>query len=85
MGKIKYNDIKLNGITIKSYDKRWKYGTDWVTEYEYITTESLTIEQFDKILEEIGSIYGAISYTKKLLTFSNGKKLYKHICKSVTY
>lgn len=85
MENIKYNEIKLNEVTVRGYDVHRRYGTDWVTEYTYVTTESLTVEQFDKVLAEIGGIYGEISYIKRLLTFGNGKKLYKHICKAVMY
>lgn len=85
MERIKYNEIKLNEVTINSYDVHRRYCTDWVTEYTYISTESLTLEEFDKVLEEVGGICGNITYMKRLLTFGNGKKLYQHICKAVMY
>jgi len=85
MIKQNYKDIKLNEISVRGYDVHRRYGTDWVTEYTYICQENLTIEEFDKVLAEIGTVCGEISYIKKILTFGNGKKLYKHICKAVMY
>lgn len=85
MIKQNYKDIKLNEISVTGYDVHRRYGTDWVTEYTYISQENLTIEQFDKVLAALGTVCGEISYVKKLLTFGNGKKLYKHICKAVMY
>ena len=59
---------------------------DWVTEYNYVSKESLTKEQFDKILEENGHTpYGMISYKKRKLTYGNGDIYYRHICKSVMF
>ena len=50
MIKQNYNDIKLNEISVRGYDVHRRYGTDWVTEYTYISQENLTIEQFDNVL-----------------------------------
>ena len=59
---------------------------DWVTEYNYVSKENLTKEQFDKILEEDGHTpYGMISYKKRKLTYGNGDIYYRHICKSVMF
>lgn len=85
MIKQNYKDIKLNEISVTGYDVHRRYDTDWVTEYTYISQENLTIEQFDSVLAELGTVCGEISYIKKILTFGNGKKLYKHICKAVMY
>lgn len=82
--KMKLSEIKLNELETKSYDVRYRWGTDWVTEYTYISEENLSIEEFDKVLEGHGA-YGNLTYRKYVLNFGNGQKLYKHFCKAVMY
>lgn len=79
-----YNEIKTNELEIRNYDVRQRYSTDWVTEFTFISEESLTIDQFEVILEGKGA-YGCLTFAKKVLNFANGKKLYKHICKAVMF
>ena len=92
---IKDGDLKLpiDQVVVRNYDEVVGYAgrvrkpmIDWVTEYNYVSKESLTKEQFDKILEEYGHTpYGMISYKKRKLTYSNGDIYYRHICKSVMF
>ena len=88
---MKYSEVKQNEVDMKSYDKivgyagrRRKPMIDWVTEYNYISEDSLTLEQFKEILKEHEPC-GEISYEKFILNFANGKKLFKHVCKAVMY
>lgn len=92
---IKDGDLKLpiHQVVVRNYDEVVGYAgrvrkpmIDWVTEYNYVSKESLTKEQFDKILEENGHTpYGMISYKKRKLTYGNGDIYYRHICKSVMF
>ena len=90
---LKYSEVKQDKLEIISYDKIVGYAgrarkpmVDWVTEYSYISKNNLTQEQFDKILKEQEcNPCGVISYIKQVLTFANGEKLFKHICKAVMY
>lgn len=92
---IKDGDLKLpiDQVVVRNYDEVVGYAgrvrkpmIDWVTEYNYVSKESLTKEQFDKILEEYGHTpYGMISYKKRKLTYGNGDIYYRHICKSVMF
>ena len=82
--KMKLSEVKVNELEIRNYDVRYRWGTDWVTEYTYISEESLTVEQFEQILEG-KSVYGQITFSKKVMNFANGQKLYKHTCKAVMY
>ena len=59
-------DLKLpiDQVVVRNYDEVVGYAgrvrkpmIDWVTEYNYVSKENLTKEQFDKILEENGDIY----------------------------
>ena len=85
---MKLSEVKVNELEIRNYDVRERCGrgfiTDWVTEYTYISEESLTVEQFEQILEG-ESVYGQITFSKKVMNFANGQKLYKHTCKAVMY
>lgn len=83
MENIKYNEIKLNEVTVRGYDVHRRYGTDWVTEFTFISENSLTLDQFQIILD--GQAYGCLTFIKKVMNFANGKKLYKHICKAVMF
>lgn len=77
-----YNEVKLNELEVRNYDVRQRYGTDWVTEYTYISEESLTLEQFKALL---GGASGSLTFVKKVMNFANGEKLYKHFCEAVMY
>lgn len=86
---LKDGDLKLplNELVTRQYDRRFgRYGTDWVTEFNYVCEESLTQDQFVKIIEDSGQgIYGEIKFIKRKLTFGNGKVYYRHICECVMY
>lgn len=92
---IKDGDLKLpvDEITVRNYDKIVGYAgrarkpmVDWVTEYNYVSKENLTQEQFDEKIKEAGHTpYGEISYKKKKLTYGNGDIYYRHICYAVMY
>lgn len=77
-------ELKLNELEIRNFDRQWRYGVDWVTQYVYTSEKNLTQDEFEIILDG-HEIYGQIKFIKKLLTFANGKKLYKHICEAVMY
>lgn len=81
---MQYNEIKQNELEIRSYDVNRRYGTDWVTEYVYITDKNLSLDEFETVLKD-EEVCGAIRYFKKVMNFTNGQKLYKHICKAVMY
>ena len=58
---VKDGDLKLpvDELYIRSYDVRQRYGTDWVTEYNYVSKEELTNLPLDKqieLMEQRGSI-----------------------------
>lgn len=89
--KMKKQDIKTNELEVKNYSKVIGYVgrnakpmIDYVTEYVYISEKSLTIGEFEIILEGKGA-YGQLQFIKKVLNFANGEKLYKHICKAIMY
>lgn len=74
----------MNRIESKNYTTTFRgRAFDNVTEYSYISDESLTQEQFDTILKEEGIRLegGWVSYLKKERTYKSGKKEYKHIAK----
>lgn len=88
---MKKQDIKTNELEVKNYSKVIGYVgrnakpmIDYVTEYVYISEKSLTIGEFEIILEGKGA-YGQLQFIKKVLNFANGEKLYKHICKAIMY
>lgn len=88
---MKLSEIKLNVLEVRNFDRVAGYVgrarkamRDWVTQYIYISEENLTTEEFEKVLEG-QSVYGQIRYFKTLLTFSNGCKLYKHVCEAISY
>ena len=85
---IKDGDLKLpvDELFIRSYDVRQRSGTDWVTEYNYVSKEELTQEQFDEIInKQENKPYGQLQYSKKRLTFANGDVYYRHILKAIMY
>lgn len=85
---VKDYDLKLpiDELVIRQYDKHHRYGTDWITEYNYVTKEELTKEQFDKIIDaQENKPYGQIEYHKKRLTYANGEVYYRHILKAIMY
>lgn len=79
-------ELPIDQLEVRQYDERRRYGTDWVTEYNYVSEKSLTQEEFDKIIAESKNTpYGEIYYQKRRLTYSNGKVYYRHILKAVMY
>ena len=80
---MKLSDIKTNELEIRNYDVHQRCGTDWVTEFTFISENSLTLDQFQVMLD--GQAYGCLTFIKKVMNFANGKKLYKHICKAVMF
>lgn len=86
---VKDGNLKMpvDELFIRTYDERQRYGTDWITEYNYVSEKSLTPEEFEKIIkdaseEPIGQIY---PLKKRKLTFGNGKVYYRHILKTAMY
>ena len=79
-------------IEKKQFTESKGYGTfnnhrfyDDITEYTLILDHSLTLEDFQKILQDNEiNLYGFVSFTKKLLTYANGRKQYKHIAREAT-
>ena len=92
---IKDGDLKLpiDQIVVRDYDEVVGYAgrvrkpmVDWVTEYNYVSKENLTQEQFDEKIKEAGhNPVGMISYKKHKLTYGNGDVYYRHICKAVMF
>ena len=88
---MKKNEFKTNEFEITNYSKVIGYVgrtakpmIDYITEYVYISEKSLTIGEFEILLEGKGA-YGQLQFIKKVLNFGNGDKLYKHICKAIMY
>lgn len=86
---IKDGNLKMpvDELVVRNYDERHRYGTDWVTEYNYVSEKSLTPEEFQAKIKEaghkpVGQIY---PLKKKKLTFGNGKIYYRHILKTAMY
>ena len=85
---VKDGDLKLpvDELFIRNYDVKQRYGTDWVTEYNYVSKEELTQEQFDEIInKQENKPYGQLQYSKKRLIFANGDVYYRHILKAIMY
>ena len=92
---VKDGDLKLpiDELVVRNYDEVTGYAgrirkpmVDWVTEYNYVSKENLTQEQFDEKIKEAGHTpYGMISYKKHKLTYGNGDIYYRHICKAVMF
>ncbi len=67
-------------IERKNYTKQYRFYSDNINEYSVVLDKSLSIEAFINFLNANGiQLYGMITFAKKLLTFANGKKQYKHI------
>ena len=79
----------MERLEVKQYDKKWgayKQYTDWVTEYNYYSEKSLTIEEFDAVIENEGHhIAGELTYKKYKQTYAGGKIIYKHVLLEVMY
>jgi hypothetical protein len=92
---VKDGDLRLpvDEIVVRDYDEVVGYAgrvrkpmVDWVTEYNYVSKENLTQEQFDEKIKEAGHTpTGMISYKKHKLTYGNGDIYYRHICKAVMF
>ena len=76
--------MKINKFESKNYTTYLR-GRAWdnVTEYSFISPNSLNTKEFEEIirLNKIILQGGWVSYIKKLLTLKSGKTLYKHIAK----
>lgn len=78
--------LPLNEIVVRNYDRHLRYGTDWVTEYNYLCEKSLTEDEYTKLLQDAGhELVGEIHFKKRKLTYSNGKIYYRHICECIMY
>lgn len=67
-------------IERKNYTKQYRFYSDNINEYSVVLYKSLSVEAFTNFLNANGiQLYGMITFAKKLLTFANGKKQYKHI------
>lgn len=82
--------LPVDKIEVRNYDKVTYAGrtrlVDWVTEYNYVSKQSLSVEEYEKLLEENGhQPTGEISFKKKRLTYGNGEIYYRHICYAVMY
>ncbi len=67
-------------IERKNYTKQYRFYSDNINEYSVVLDKSLSVEAFTNFLNANGiQLYGMITFAKKLLTFANGKKQYKHI------
>lgn len=92
---IKDGDVKMpvGEIFVRNYDEVTGYAgrarkpmIDWVTEYNYVSKDSLTKEQFEQLLKDNNhEPCGMISYKKKKLTYGNGDVYYRHICKAAMF
>lgn len=86
---VKDGDLKLpvNEVFVRTYDKRTRYSVDWITEYNYVSENSLTKDEFNNIIKDAGYNPDGLIYEpiKKKLTFSNGKIYYRHILKTVQF
>ena len=82
---MKLSEIKMNEIQTRSYKQHFGGGRfyDNVEEYTYTAAESLTYEEFCKVLEDAGAyIWGSITVIKKQLTQAGRIIGYKHILKA---
>lgn len=54
----------LNTVETREYTKQWnRYCTDYITEYAYTIEKSLSVDEFNKILESAKAyLYGQIEY-----------------------
>jgi hypothetical protein len=82
---MKLSEIKMNEIETRSYREYFGSGRfyDNVEEYSFITSESLTYEEYCKVLKDAGKyIWGSITVIKKQLTQAGRIIGYKHILKA---
>lgn len=78
-------------IEKKQFTKSKGYGTfnnhrfyDDVTEYTLVLDHSLTLEEFQNVLQENGiNLYGFVSFVKRHLTYASGREEYKHIAREI--
>lgn len=93
---VKDGDLKLpvDEIYVRDYDEQVGFAgrvrkpmIDWITEYNYVSKESLTEEQFMQKIKEAGHNPTGVIYkpTKRRLTFANGDIYYRHILKTATF
>ena len=78
--------LPVEELVVDNYDVHRRYGTDWVTEYNYVSSKSMSVEEFQQFLKDQGNpAYGELTFKKKKLTFADGKIYYLHNCKAVMY
>lgn len=86
---VKDGDLKLpvDEIFIRTYDKRTRYSVDWITQYNYVSENSLTKDEFNSKIKDAGYTPDGLIYepVKKKLTFNNGKIYYRHILNTVQF
>ena len=78
----------LNKLKVCSYDKRWgphNRLVDWVTESEYTSEKSLTVEEFNRIVSQHHTISGELRYRKIKLVYGDHSVYYKHILEEIMY
>lgn len=77
--------IKMNEIESRSYREYFGSGRfyDNVDEYSLVSENSLSVDEMRKILENAGtSLWGALTYIKKRMTYKGGQVVYRHIVKA---
>ena len=84
--------LELNTLVVKNYDEVVGYAgrirkpmVDWVTESTYLSEKSLSIDEFNTLIEQHHKICGNLKYKKYRQKYSSGKVLYKHVLKEVMY
>lgn len=81
--------MEVNKLIVKQYDKHWgsrNQYTDWITEYTFVCSKSLTVSEFNSIIEKAGyTIAGQLSYRKWKQKYLNGTILYKHVLTEAMY
>lgn len=93
---VKDGDLKLpiDELVVREYDETVGFAgrvrkpmVDWVTEYNYVSKENLTKDQFMQIIKDAGHTPTGMIYepTKRKLTFGNGEIYYRHILKTAMF
>lgn len=79
--------LPLDQVVVDTYDERHRYGTDWVTEYNYVSKQSLSKEEFENKIKEAGMEPVGMIYKprKRKLTMANGDVYYRHILKTAMF
>lgn len=84
-----YLEDKEGKIIVSNYDRcHGHYGelVDWVTEYEWTSPESISEDDYMKLLKENNYIpTGFLEFSKRKCLYNNGEVLYKHIVREVNF